>query len=141
MGHSDPREPAAVRAGGARRGIDVVPAAGVLRVACASAREGPNADGVGALLRGVVPGFCRVAGVEAVSAVNILGKYLNFLCGGTRSVASVRQMRPRRSVALHRPYFPSFRNNSGNFRKAMIWRFVCMAGCAGVPNTIEPGGK
>src|ERR1017187_3953770 len=23
----------------------------------------------------------------------------------------------------------------------MIWRFVCMAGCAGVPNTIEPGGK
>ena len=28
-----------------------------------------------------------------------------------------------------------------NFRKAMIWRLVCIAGCAGVPNTMEPGGR
>src|SRR5882724_11298314 len=64
MGRPDPREPAAVRAGGARWRIDVVPAAGVLRVARAPPREGPNPDRADALLRCVVPELRRVAGLE-----------------------------------------------------------------------------
>src|ERR1039458_5561967 len=69
MGGPDPRKPAAVRAGGTRRRIDVVPAAGLLRVARASARKRSNPDRAGALLRGIVPRLCRVAGLEAIPAL------------------------------------------------------------------------
>src|SRR5712672_1250024 len=78
MGRPGPHEPDAVRDGGAWRRIDVVPAAGLLRVARASSCKRQNPDRAGALLRCVVPGFRRVAGLEIISAltpVTLLRKF------------------------------------------------------------------